>query len=140
MRTDKITVHISRRRLWFFLFSVLVSGGVFTYLFTTVSPAEVVGLIQGLTLSWILLFLLFSFSKTLFRTWRYRILLSASGYRPDAAALFLITLVRGFFSDLLPARLGTLIYIYLVQTRLGIPFGPAASSFAYSFIFDMISL
>lgn len=129
-----------RKHSWFFLFSVAVSGGIFTYLLTTVSPAEILNAIKGLTPRWIILFLLFSFGQTLFRTWRYNLLLSTAGYRPDSLALFLITLVRGFFSDLLPARLGTLIYIFLVQTRLGIPFGPAASSFAYSFLFDIISL
>ncbi|MCL7488547.1 MAG: flippase-like domain-containing protein [Desulfobulbaceae bacterium] len=130
----------SRRRFWFFLFSVSVSGGIFIYLFTIISPAEIINLIRKMTPGWILLFLLFSFSQSFFRTWRYHVLLKTSGYRPDTIALYLITLVRGFFSDLLPARLGTLIYIFLVQTRLGIPFGPAASSFAYSFLFDMISL
>lgn len=124
----------------YLLFSFLVAAGIFTYLFSTVSPGEVVDVLRGLTVRWILLFLLFSFSMSLFRTWRYAVVLQVSGYRPDAVALYLITLVRNFFSDLLPARLGTLIYIYLVQTRLGIPFGPTASSFAHAFIFDMVSL
>jgi len=68
------------------------------------------------------------------------ILLQVSGFQPDKIALFLITLVRNFFSDLLPARLGTLIYIYLVQSRLGVPFGAAASSFSFAFIYDIIAL
>jgi uncharacterized protein (TIRG00374 family) len=128
------------RQVLFFLFSALLSVAVFTYLFVNVSPAEVVQLLKGITPRWFVLFLLFSFAMSLFRTWRYQIVLNASGYRPDNVPLFLITIVRNFFSDLLPARLGTLIYIYLVQTRLGIPFGAAASSFAYAFIFDMVSL
>jgi len=140
MTIDQPETNNNRRRTWFILFSAFVSVTVFTYLFSTVSPAEVIELLQGITLRWILLFLLFSFSMSFFRTWRYQVVLNASGYRPDTVALFLITLVRNFFSDLLPARLGTLIYIYLVQSRLGIPFGPAASSFAYAFIFDMVSL
>lgn len=124
----------------YLLFSILVAAAIFTYLFSTVSPGEVVDVLRGITVRWVLLFLLFSFSMSLFRTWRYAVVLQVSGYRPDAVALYLITLVRNFFSDLLPARLGTLIYIYLVQTRLGIPFGPTASSFAHAFIFDMVSL
>lgn len=128
------------RQVSFFLFSALLSVSVFTYLFLTVSPAEVVELLKGITPRRFMLFLLFSFAMSLFRTWRYQVVLNASGYRPDNVALFLITIVRNFFSDLLPARLGTLVYIYLVQSRLGIPFGAAASSFAYAFIFDMVSL
>ena len=105
-----------------------------------VSLAEVVDLLRGISFRWIVLFLLLSFSMSLFRAWRSQLVLNASGYHPNTIALFLIILVRNFFSDLLPARLGTLIYIYLVQTRLGIAFGPAASSFAYDFVFDMVSL
>lgn len=124
----------------YFLFSAVVTGGIFTYLFTKVSLAEVVDLLRGISFRWIVLFLLLSFSMSLFRTWRSQLVLNASGYHPNTIALFLIILVRNFFSDLLPARLGTLIYFYLVQTRLGIAFGPAASSFAYDFVFDMVSL
>lgn len=128
------------RRFWFGLFSVAVTAGIFAYLFSTVSLAEVVGVVKGITLPWLVLFVFLSVSTSLFRTWRYRVLLRVSGFRPAMLPLFLITLVRNFFSDLLPARLGTLVYIYLVQSRLNIPFGAAASSFAHDFIFDMISL
>ena len=134
------TVQASRRHIWFFLFSLVVSAGIFSYLFSAVSFQEVMAALKGLTLRWMVLFLLLSFSMSLFRTWRYMIVLNISGYRPDVIALYLITVVRNFFSDLLPARLGTLVYIYLVQSRLGIPFGAAASSFAFAFIFDMLSL
>ena len=140
MVIDNSLVQKSRQHYWFYLFSFLVSVSVFTYLLSTVSINEVVVLLKGLTTRWVFLFLFLSFSMSFFRTWRYRILLQVSGYQPDVAALFLITLVRNFFSDLLPARLGTLIYIYLVQNRLRVPFGPAASSFTFSFIFDKLSL
>lgn len=131
---------LSRQNSIFFFFSAMVTVGIFTYLFSTVSLAEVINLLRGISFRWVILFLLLSFSMSLFRTWRSQLVLNVSGYHPNSMALFLIILVRNFFSDLLPARLGTLIYIYLVQTRLGIAFGPAASSFAYSLIFDMISL
>lgn len=140
MTTDKNNWGSTRQRVWFFLFSALVSGTVFTYIFSTVSLAEIIDLLRGISFRWVLLFLLFSLSMSLFRAWRSQLVLNASGYRPDFIALYLIILVRNFFSDLLPARLGSLIYIYLVQTRLGIAFGSAASSFAYDFIFDMVSL
>ncbi len=140
MITENFLKGISPRRFWFFIFSLLVSAGVFTYLFSIVSIREVMDLVKGITLDWLLLFLLMSLSMSFFRTWRYAVILNASGYHPNSIALYLITLVRNFFSDLLPARLGTLIYIYLVQNRLGVPFGPAASSFALSFVFDILAL
>jgi hypothetical protein len=54
--------------------------------------------------------------------------------------MYLIVLVRNTFSDLLPARLGTLMYVFLVRTRLGIPLDPAGASFALAFLFDIIAL
>lgn len=140
MATDSSNSRITWQNILYFIFSTLVTGGIFAYLFSRVSLAEVMNLLRGISFRWIVLFLLLSFSMSLFRTWRSQLLLNVSGYRPNSIALFLIILVRNLFSDLLPARLGTLIYIYLVQTRLGIAFGPAASSFAYDFIFDIVSL
>ncbi len=140
MVIDSSRPQSNRKRVWFFLFSLGVSATVFTYLFSTVSVREVAEIVTGISLPWIFLFLLMSFSMSLFRTWRYLMILSASGYRPYSIALYLVTLVRNFFSDLLPARLGTLDYIYLVQSWLGGPFGAAASSFALSCIFDIFSL
>ena len=87
----------------------------------------------------IVVYVIFSFAMSWFRTWRYGLLLQVTGHNAHASALFLITLVRNLFADLLPARLGTLIYIYLVQNRLGIPFGAASASFAVSFLFDVVT-
>lgn len=129
-----------RRQLQFLIFSLLVSVGIFSYLVSRVSLKEVLDIIRNIPMIWVLLFLVFSFSMSFFRTWRYQLVLNVSGYRVDSVALFLITLVRNFFSDLLPARLGTLIYIYLVKNRMGLPLGPILSSFAHAFIFDIISL
>lgn len=131
---------MNTRQIQFIIFSLIVSAGIFYYLFSKVSVTEVVALIQRISFVWISLFLVFSIIMSLFRTWRYRLLLSASGYSPSSVSLFLVTLVRNFFSDLLPARLGTLIYVYLIRSRLNIPLGPAFSSFAYSFLFDIIAL
>ncbi|MCZ7598113.1 MAG: lysylphosphatidylglycerol synthase domain-containing protein [Gammaproteobacteria bacterium] len=72
--------------------------------------------------------------------WRYLVMLRLSGFRPGRAALFPVVVVRNFFSDMLPARIGTLVYVYLVTNRLGIPFGAAASSFALAFVFDILAL
>lgn len=128
------------RKLHLLFFSVITSVAVFWYLFDKVSLDEVLDAVRNISFSWILLFLLFSLSMSVFRTWRYQVILHASGHHAASFPLFLITLVRNFFSDLLPARLGTLIYIYLVKSRLGIPLGPVVSSFAHAFLFDIISL
>jgi uncharacterized membrane protein YbhN (UPF0104 family) len=128
------------RQVQFTVFSIAVTAGVFAYLLSKVSVAEVLNIIRNIPVAWIGLFILFSFAMSGFRAWRYQLLLGASGYQVSSVSLFLVTLVRNFFSDLLPARIGTLIYIYLIRSRLGIPLAPAMSSFAYAFLFDIISL
>lgn len=127
-------------RIHVLIFSLLTSIGVFSYLLTRISFTDVLEAIRNISVSWLFLFLLFSISMSVFRTWRYQLILHASGVHAASVPLFLITIVRNFFSDLLPARLGTLVYIYLVKSRLGLPLGPVVSSFAHAFIFDIISL
>lgn len=124
----------------FSIFSLCVTAAVFYYLFSFISLAELLETLRSISIPGLFAFILCSFTMSFFRTWRYELLLGVTQYRVHRIALFLVTLVRNFFSDLLPARLGTLVYIYLVQGRLGIPFGPAASSFALAFLFDIIAL
>ncbi|WP_163338223.1 lysylphosphatidylglycerol synthase domain-containing protein [Desulfopila sp. IMCC35008] len=127
-------------RIHVLLFSLLTSICVFSYLLSRISFDDVLEAIKNISVSWLVLFLLFSVSMSVFRTWRYQLILHASGVHAASVPLFLITIVRNFFSDLLPARLGTLVYIYLVKSRLGLPLGPVVSSFAHAFVFDIISL
>jgi uncharacterized membrane protein YbhN (UPF0104 family) len=128
------------RQVQFTIFSIAVTVGVFSYLLSKVTFVDVLNVIRDIPVAWVGLFVLFSFAMSGFRVWRYQLLLGASGYHVGSVPLFLVTLVRNLFSDLLPARLGTLVYIYLIRSRLNIPLAPAMSSFAYSFIFDIISL
>lgn len=128
------------QRIVFFIFSLLTTAVVCLYLSKVVSLDDLINILTGIHLPWVALFAFLSLCMSVLRTWRYQVVLNAAGHSPGNLALFLITIVRNLFSDLLPARLGTLIYIYLVQARLGIPFGAAAASFAYAFIFDMLAL
>lgn len=126
---------------WLYLvFSLATTAAIFGYLLTHVSLREVLDLIRHADPRGVALFVALSLAMSVFRTWRYMVVLKLWGCRPGSAALFLVVLVRNFFSDLLPARIGTLIYIFLVRTRLGVPLGAATSSFALAFLFDMIAL
>ncbi len=140
MEIDRLNYQKNKSRIWYILFSAGISFGFLFYLFSTISLQDVTSVIRGISVKYVIVFLFFSLLMSLCRTWRYSLILEASGYRISSIALFLVTLARNFFSDLLPARLGTLVYIYLVQNRLGLPFGAAAASFGLSFIFDMLSL
>jgi len=126
--------------VYYAIFSAIVTLSVFAYLFAHVSLRDVVRIMRGADPRGIAMFVVLSLGMSVFRTWRYGLILGTSANSPGRLALFLVVLVRNLFSDLLPARIGTLVYLYIATTRLGIPFGAAASSFALSFLFDIISL
>jgi len=130
----------SVKQIIYLIGSLGVSVGMFYWLFQHTEWSRIQELLLNTRPAGVALFLLWSFMMSVCRTWRYALVLDLSGYHPGRVALFLTTLVRNFFSDLLPARLGTLIYVYLTTTRLGVPFGAAASSFAMAFIFDFLAL
>jgi len=72
------------------------------------------------------------------RAWRYKLLL-----RPQPISwpnMFLVTFIRNSLIDLLPARLGSLSYIYVLNKRLGFPFEQATSSFVQAFVLDFLTL
>lgn len=97
-------------------------------------------MIQEINLGWVGLFVLFSFVQLVVRTYRYWMVLKASDQHPPCFALFLVVVVRGLCVDMLPARAGELVYIFLVRTRLGIDLGAATASFALAFLFDVLAL
>ncbi|MCO6429229.1 MAG: flippase-like domain-containing protein [Deltaproteobacteria bacterium] len=124
----------------FLVFSILVAAAVVSYLLSSISLGEVKDLIVNSNKRAVLIFVVLSIAMSVFRTWRYKLLLALNGYRPTSISLFLVVLVRNFFSDLLPARAGTLIYIFILNTRLGVPLDAATSSFALAFLFDIIAI
>ncbi len=121
------------------LLSLLVSVSIFIYLFSKISLVEVGSTLKGISTFYAVLFVAFSLVMSLCRTWRYNLTLIPAGYYIPPGPLFLITLVRNFFSDLLPARLGTLIYIYLIKRR-GVSLAAATASFSLCFVFDIFAL
>jgi len=135
-----VKIRINFRKALYFAFSVVVTVSVFGYLLTHVSVREVVGIIRSVDLRGLVLFAFLSIASSGFRTWRYGLLVRAAGYGPPRSAMFLVVLVRNLFSDLLPARIGGLIYVYILTGRLGVPFAAAMSSFALSFLFDVIAM
>ncbi len=140
----KINLSDSQKQLlkhaFYILFTIGITLWIFTYLFSVVAIGDILSAIKTSSFYYLAIFFLFSMIMSIGRTWRYMLFLNISGHNPGRTAMFLVTLARNFFSDLLPARLGTLVYIYLTQTRLGISFDAAASSFALSFIFDILVL
>ena len=74
---------------------------------------------------------------TLARVARYWVLLED---KPALWPLTLVTLVRGMAGDLLPARLGTLVYVWLVTKRLRVRLDDAFASFFLALVLDMVAI
>jgi hypothetical protein len=72
------------------------------------------------------------------RAWRYRLFLNPWPVR--WRDILMATFVRNSFVDLLPARLGSLSLIYVLNKRLGFSFEAATSAFVASFVYDFLTL
>lgn len=120
--------------------NLVITASIFGYLFRHVRPGDVLDLLRNMDLRAVAMFVVLSLTASFFRWWRYRVLLRLSGYDPPSFPLFLMVLVRNAFSDLLPARLGTLIDVYFFTTRLGVPLPAATSCFSITFVFEILAL
>lgn len=109
-------------------------------LFSFVDFGAVVTLIQEKSWSGFALFAICSLLTTGARTWQWHLMLSLWVERIPLTRLYLIALVRNLCADLLPARLGTAIYIPLVHRHLGITYTTATTTFGISFLFDIFSV
>lgn len=128
-----------KRRLYL-VASIAITVAVLIYVFQKITMQSVIDLLLNASWRGIAAFLVCSFAMSVFRTWRYRLMLQVLGEAPSSIALFLVVIVRNFCSDLLPARLGSLVYVFLVNTRLGVRLDSATSTFALATIFDAIGL
>lgn len=91
------------------------------------------------SLSWdfVLIFIIFSLIGTLLRTIRYQILISHKLIFID---MFLITLVRNFSVDLLPARTASLLFYSYLTHKKGIKLEEGGSSFIIAMFYDVLAL
>jgi hypothetical protein len=92
----------------------------------------------------LLLYMLASILQTFFRAVRYRVLLKSSVKNneelPSLLRLFMVTMSRNMFTDMLPARLGELSYIAMLNLGFKVRADACLSSLALSFVFDLIAL
>jgi hypothetical protein len=120
------------------LLSLGLSAVLLAVLFGRVRAADLASTIARIYLPYFLAYAAISFLATWLRAWRYKALLGpvSIGWSP----LLLVTLVRNAFDDLLPARVGSLSYILLLNRNLGFSFESAASSFIAALVFDFLTL
>ena len=127
-----------RNRIVYILLSALVSIGLLWLLLSQVKTEDIVETISRIFVPALLGYVAIALVAAWLRAWRYKWLL-----RPQSITwpnIFLVTFIRNSLIDLLPARIGSLSYIYVLNKRLGFPFEAAASSFVLAFVLDFLTL
>ena len=136
------------KNYWFRLVaSVFISVLILWFLFNLINDEEnpiglqdVTRVLGEVSLATFLLFFIIHLLGVIFRTVRFQLLIRAtqSEVVPTFWPLALVTLVRNMTVDLLPARLGELFYVGLLNRGLGVRLDSCFSSLAISIWFDVM--
>ncbi|MBM3285046.1 MAG: flippase-like domain-containing protein [Candidatus Aminicenantes bacterium] len=119
-----LSAAVSAVLLWL-LFSQIETQDVLETFSRIYVPAAIVYMIVALAGAWL-------------RAWRYKLLLLPQ--KITWGHILLVTFIRNSLIDLLPARIGSLSYIYVLNRRLEFPFEAAASTFVVCFLLDFLTL
>ncbi len=124
--------------------SVALLGILIHFTLSSAEPAvwaSLVSILLSFSAVYVLLYLVGSLVRTLLQALRYRaLLLAAETEIPSLFHVFLVTLSRNMFVDMLPARLGELSYIAMLNRGYRVSGGACVSSLVISFVFDLIAL
>ena len=98
--------------------------------------------LQNTSVSYLAIFVVLFLFALLFRAIRYRMLLQLSGETevPTLKQMCLVTGIRNMVVDMLPARLGELGYVALLNRGYGVKLEHCVSSLTISLAFDFIGL
>lgn len=127
-----------KNRLVYIALSAVVSVGLLWLLLSQVNTEDIIHTFSRIFLPALLVYMAVALLAAWLRAWRYKLLL-----RPQPISwpnMFLVTFIRNSLIDLLPARVGSLSYIYVLNKRLGFPFETATSSFVLAFVLDFLTI
>lgn len=116
---------------------LLVTAIIILIFFKDISLHDIKTNFLKIPLFYLVVFILLSLAGTILRALKYYILLSKKLSFPD---LFLITLVRNFSVDLLPARTASLVLYSYFTVKKGLSLEEGASSFVVSMFYDSLAL
>ena len=125
----------------FLLLAILI--GSFSHATDPAGRPRLLAILGSTSFVFIGLYLLSGISQTFIRALRYRVILK-SGVKgeevPGIFHLFIVAMSRNMFVDMLPARLGELSYVAMLNRGYKIGADACLSSLAVSFVFDLIAL
>jgi uncharacterized membrane protein YbhN (UPF0104 family) len=129
---------VPKKRIFFVVLSLAVSVLLIGLLLSRIQTKDLTRTLANLHWPALFAYIGISLFSTWLRAWRYKWLLRP---RPITwGNMFLVTFIRNCFDDLLPARIGSLSYIYVLNKRLEFSFESAASTFVVAFVLDFLTL
>jgi len=129
---------MQKKKIGYILLSLVVSFVLIWILLGQIETKDFLYTLSNIFFPALLAFFAISLVGTVLRAWRYKLLLYPQ--KISWGNMFLVTFIRNLFVDLLPVRIGSLSYIYILNKRLKISFNTATSSFIVAFVYDFISL
>jgi len=125
------------RTIYIFL-SAAISIALLWLLFSQVKTQDIVQAISHIYIPAVLTYIAVALLGAWLRAWRYKWLLKPQPI--SWANILMVTFIRNSLIDLLPARLGSLSYIYVLNKRLNFAFETATSTFVLAFFLDFLTL
>ncbi len=121
-----------------FVASLAISVGLLVFLFRYISLSALKDLFLHLDVPALCAYFALLVSGIVFRTWRYRLMLP--GVSIGFWGLAGVTMIRNLFVDFLPARIGELSFIWVLNRRYKVAVELGGSAFVGAFVFDLIAL
>jgi uncharacterized membrane protein YbhN (UPF0104 family) len=129
---------VFKNKLLYVAISAAVSAALLWLLLRQIRTEEIGQTLARIYIPALLLYASVALLAAFLRAWRYKWLL-----RPQAIGwgnILLVTFIRNSLIDLLPARLGSLSFIYVLNRRLGFRFEQATATFVTAFVLDFLTI
>jgi len=118
--------------------SIVISVVLIGYLSTRIELDDLRQILTNIHYPALFTFMAISLLTSVLRAVRYKWLLLPT--QIGFGSILLVTFIRNLFVDLLPVRIGSLSYVYILNKRLKYPFEEAASTFVVAFVLDFLTL
>jgi len=129
---------MKKNKVVYIALSAALSVILLWLLFSRIETRELTETFSQLYLPAVIVYMLVALAGAWLRAWRYKILLLPE--RISWGNILLVTFIRNSLIDLLPARIGSLSYIYVLNRRLSFSFEAATATFVVCFLFDFLTL
>jgi uncharacterized membrane protein YbhN (UPF0104 family) len=129
---------MSKKRIISIILSLLLTVFLVGFLLSRITINDLIQTFSNIFYPALFGFVAISLIASVLRALRYKWLLHPNSI--GFGNILLVTFIRNLFVDLLPARLGSLSYVYVLNKRLKYPFEQAASTFVIAFVFDFLTL